>query len=83
MINICNVSAASVNVSVFHDIDGTTADQSTALLYTHPLAVGAILQIDAPISDYASAGTIRVQVSVANAANFTLYGSIGGEVVTP
>jgi len=83
VINVCNVSAAAVDVSIFHDVDGTTYDQTTALLYTHTLAVGAVLQIDAPIGDYQNAGSIGVQVSIANAANFTLYGSVEGETVVP
>ena len=82
-INICNVSAAAVDISVFHDVDGSTADQTTALVYTHSLAVGAVMQIDAPIDDYQNAGTISVQVSVANAANFTVYGKLHGETVVP
>lgn len=81
LINIANVSAAPVDVSVFHDIDGTTYDQTTALLYTHTLAVGAMIQIESGIADYRAAGNLGVQSSVANAATFTIYGTVEGERV--
>lgn len=83
VVNICNVSAAAVDVSLFHDVDGTTWDQTTALIYTHTLQVGDVLQIDAPLGDYQFGGSLGCQVSVANAATFTLYGSLEGETVTP
>jgi len=81
LINICNVSTADVVVSVFHDVDGVTYDQSTAILYTHTLSAGGMLQIEGNIADYRAAGNIGVQSSVANAATFTVYGTISGERV--
>jgi hypothetical protein len=79
LINIANVSEAPVDVSVFHDKDGTTYDQTTALLYTHTLAIGGAIQLEADFADYLAAGNLGVQSSVANAATFTLYGEIEGE----
>lgn len=83
VLHVCNVSAAPVNISIFHDVDGTTWDQTTALLYTYVLQVGGAIQIDAPLGDYQFLGSVGVQVSIANAATFTLYGSLDGETLVP
>lgn len=79
LINISNVSSAAVNVSLFHDIDGTTYNQTTALIYQHTLEVGEVVQIDGLIADYLAAGNLGCQSSVADAATFTVYGYIDGE----
>ena len=77
----CNVSAANVDVSIFHDKDGTTYDETTALVFTHTLAKGETLSLSKIISDYLEDGNVGVQSSVANAANFTAYGEEAGDRV--
>lgn len=78
LIVVCNTTASPVNFSIFHDKDGTTYDQSTALYYAKALAANDTLLIPfhAPNAGLAvrSGGNIGVQSSVANALTFTLYG---------
>tara|TARA_R110002074_G_scaffold144499_3_gene292217 strand:- start:16379 stop:16714 length:336 start_codon:yes stop_codon:yes gene_type:complete len=81
LVSICNVTTSSVDVSLFHDVDGTTYDESTALVWKHTLVAGEILCYESEISDYRAAGNLAVQSSVSNAATFSVYGEIQGERV--
>ena len=81
-INICNVHAASTAaVSIFHDEDGATFSQGTALLWEYNLSVGEVLHFEAPISGYKASSTIGVQSSIPSSTTFTAYGEISGELV--
>lgn len=79
VINVTNVSGAPVDVSIFHDADGTTFDETTAILWAVNLNANSTLQFETTLADYKSAGALAVKVSVANAATFTVYGEIDGE----
>lgn len=76
---ICNTTGSAVDVSLFHDDDGSTYDQSTALIYQDSLAANESriidLEIDAGIV-VDIAGSLGCQVGTANAVNFTVYGGI-------
>jgi len=78
-LHICNVTGSSVDVSVFHDQDGTTFDQSTALIYQYPLAANGWIDIDSLVGEWSNAGNIGIQVGTADAVNFTLYGQASSE----
>ena len=71
---VANVSNGNVDYSVFHDKDGTTYDETTALLWEIrlPRRTSDILELDIPIND--SSGAIGVQIDSADDINFTLYG---------
>ena len=79
LVSICNVTTNPVDVSLFHDVDGTTYDESTALVWKHTLVAGEILCYESEISDYRAAGNLAVKSSVANGATFSVYGEIQGE----
>lgn len=81
LVNICNVTTSHVDVSLFHDIDGTTYDESTALLWNYRLAAGEVLSYESEISDYRAAGNLGVKSSEGDAATFTVYGEVNGERV--
>jgi len=86
LIHVVNTSnVLSVNISVFHDPTGSTYDEDTALVDEYALGPGDIFQLggDNQFSDYLANGTIGVQASVANIANFKIYGALAGETVTP
>lgn len=76
---VCNTSGGNADYSIFHDDDGTTFNQTTALFYTKTLATKSTDVINA--EDFASGvsiatgGAIGVQSSVADALTFTLYGA--------
>ena len=78
-LHICNVTGSSVNVSVFHDADGTTFDQTTAIIYQYPLAANGWIDIDELVGEWTADASIGIQVSVADAATFTLYGRAEAE----
>lgn len=79
LIVVCNTTASNSDFSLYHDDDGSTFDQTSALFYAVPVAgnttvtissdsIGAGLQV-------AASGQIAVQTSVANALTFTIYGT--------
>jgi len=81
LVNICNVSTGSVEVSLFHDTDGTTYTEATALVWKHSLLPGEILcySPDNGISGYQAAGNLGGKCDVTDGATFTVYGEIEGE----
>ena len=80
-----NNSGSSVDVTIYHDSDGTTYDDTTCILATTTLSAGDTLDFSPGdgdykgISDYQSAGSIGVKTSAANSVNFTAYGVVEGE----
>lgn len=79
LINITNVAGSDTTVSIFHDANGTTYDESTALIWQVPLVSGETIHFEAKIADYQKAGGVGIQTSVGSAATFTAYGEIAGE----
>lgn len=76
---IANVSGASLDVSLFHDADGTTYTEDTALMFEQSLAAGGTILFEGAIAHYLDAGNLGCKVSVANGATFTAYGTVTGE----
>ena len=74
-IKIANVSSSVASARVFHDQNGTTYDQSTALVYDFKLRPGDILEIDHIFVNNPS-GHIAYRSSVANALTATVYGVV-------
>lgn len=72
-IMISNVSGSSATYRIYHDDDGTTYDQSTALFYDVAIEGGAthILSVYLPIVD---GGNLAVESNTGNALTFTAYG---------
>lgn len=81
---IANVSGSSATCRLFHDDDGTTYDQTTALLYDATIAGGESLvwgdNPDGAGIIVAPGGTIGVRTGTASAFTFTLYGITQGQV---
>lgn len=75
---VCNTSGADATCRLFHDDDGSTYDESTALFWDVAVAAGETLVISAqsPSStiQVGIGGTVGVRSSVASALTFTLYG---------
>lgn len=74
-IKICNVSSGSAFVRVFHDQNGTTYDESTALVYDLKILPGELLELDHIFANNPS-GNIAYRSSVANALTATVYGVV-------
>lgn len=78
LIAVCNTTGSPANMSIFHDDDGSTFDQTTALHYAQAVAANTTTYIK-PESIGAGLsmnkdGQIGVQTSVSNALTFTIYG---------
>jgi len=71
---VCNQTAASADYRVFHDDNGTTYDETTALFYDVTLSANAtdILPLHIGMDD--DSGNIAVRTDTNNALTFTLYG---------
>jgi len=82
LIHCANVSGASIDISLFHDVDGTTYDQDSALVYVHTIPAGGVFQLESSLVGYSTDENFGVQCSVANGVTFTFYGVLRGEVFT-
>ena len=68
-----------LNITVYHDDDGTTYDDDTAIMHETRLKLlqdGRLIQAQHPGSGIVikPGGSIGIQTSVADEVNFTLYG---------
>jgi hypothetical protein len=81
LINIVNVGAGSIKVSLFHDRDGTTYTTATALMWDVDLPAGSLIEFEVTkgFADYTESGSIGVQTNTADSVTFTCYGEILGE----
>ncbi|MBT8342936.1 MAG: hypothetical protein KJP07_23250 [Desulfatitalea sp.] len=70
-----NVTSAPALLRVFHDQNGNTYDQSTALVYDLKLMPGEIFELDHVFANNPS-GNIAYRSSVANALTATVYGVV-------
>jgi len=78
LIAICNTTAGAVNYSLYHDDDGSTFDQTTALHYSQSISANSTVYVGAESIGAGIVvkpdGQIGIQTSSANALTFTLYG---------
>lgn len=74
-IKIANTTAAAVAVRVFHDDNGTTYDESTAIVWDVEVDTGQILEIDKIFMDDAT-GNLAYRSASANALTATVYGIV-------
>lgn len=74
---ICNTSGSSAKFSVYHDDNGTTYDQTTALYYGVALTGTAVIEAQFPGGGFtvASGGNLAVQTDTGSALTFTVYGA--------
>ena len=71
---ICNVSGGAANIRLFLDDDGTTYDESTALIFDLPLANTDYIVIDGPFGMSNASGNLAGRTSVNSALTFTVFG---------
>ena len=74
-ITLCNTTGSAATVRLFIDDDGTTYDESTAILYDVTIDANSFLQIDGfyPMND--PSGNIAYQQGTANAITITVFGA--------
>lgn len=74
-VKISNISPENVKCSVFHDDNGTTYNETTAIIYEMMIQPGAILELD-HIYMNDSTGNLAVQSDTSGALNVTVYGIV-------
>lgn len=82
---VCNTTGGAVTYRIFHDEDGTTYDETTALYFNNTLGANVTERITARdlfIYMANSSGNIGVRTSSGNAITFTLYGVEYDDMVT-
>ena len=73
---ICNTSTdGTVSARVFHDDDGLTYDETTALAWDIPVGSNSVVNLELSVYLSDATGNIGVRSNVANALTFTAYGS--------
>lgn len=79
MIAICNTTSTAAAFSLYHDDDGSTFDQTTALHYEQNIPGNTTLYISADSMGggitVSTDGQIGVQTDTANALTFSVYGT--------
>lgn len=75
-IMICNTGGVAVKFRLFHDDDGTTYDETSALFWDISLIADETVTLTFEKGIYmdVSTGNFAVRTSVANALTFTIYG---------
>lgn len=77
-IAICNTTGSAAAASLFHDDDGSTFDQTTALMYAYSVAANTTHWVKAEGEGCGivvkPAGQIGVQSGTGSALTYTLYG---------
>lgn len=81
LIMVCSSTANDTTFSIYHDADGTTYDESTALYFNAPIRSNdvAYLELPTPITNVDSTGNLAVKSGEASGLTFTVYGEILGE----
>jgi hypothetical protein len=74
-VKICNVSTNQALVRVFHDLNGSTYDETTALVWDLAIAPGGLFELDHIFIANAS-GHLACRTDTANAINATVYGVV-------
>jgi hypothetical protein len=78
---IANTGSGTIKVSIFHDEDGTTWDQTTALVWEKSIATDDYLHLiyTKGIAGRGKAGSLAVKTDSSDDATFTVYGYVEGE----
>ena len=78
MIMVCNTTGSSATFRLFHDVDGTTYDETTALYWDNSVNANASVQISYEEGSGLwlnnAAGNVAVRSGTGSALTFTLYG---------
>jgi len=76
-LSVVNTTGSAATFSVYHDSNGTTYDQTTAIYYACAIAANTTTWIE-PQSGFAlepsNTGNLAVQSNTTNALTFTAYG---------
>lgn len=71
---VANVGTSNVSFSLFHDENGTTYNETTAIAWDVTLSRGQFYTTELNIDMLDSAGNFGIKTSSANNLTFTIYG---------
>lgn len=74
-IKVSNTGSNPASIRVFHDHNGSTYDESTAIVWDMPIEAGGLLELDHIFINNPS-GSIAVRSDTANILTVTLYGVV-------
>ncbi len=73
---ICNTTAIEAVYSLFHDEDGTTYDETTAIAFSVPLIGNGLVELEFNFWMLgANGGNLAIKTGTNSALTFTVYGS--------
>jgi len=75
-INICNTDTAAHTVRIFHDNDGGTFDETTALIWNMSVPGNGTVVFDVYVAMGNPAGQIGIYANTAEKVTVTLYGAV-------
>ena len=73
---VANTSGSAATVRIFHDDDGTTYDESTALAWDVNIPADSVWDREVTLCMNDSTGNLAYRSSVANALTITAYGVV-------
>lgn len=71
---VCNVTAADAIYDLYHDDDGTTYDETTALYFGRTVTANMTHELELNIDMANPDGNLAVRSDVTSAVNFSAYG---------
>lgn len=71
---ICNTTGSAATYRVFHDDNGVTYDESTALYFDETVAANTTIVKSLRVDMADAAGNLAIRTDTANALTFTAYG---------
>lgn len=83
LILVTNTSSDNASATIYHDADGTTYSEATALVWSAQIKPNdtAYFEFPIPISNINSNGNLAVRSGSASALTFTVYGTLQGDRV--
>ena len=72
---ICNTGTTAASARVFHDDNGSTFDETTALAWDILVGTASVATLDLSVALSDDTGKLGIRSSVASALTFTAYGS--------
>ncbi len=72
---VCNTTGSAAKYRLFHDNNGTTFDESTALFFDATIAANTTVDLEIFLAMDDSDGNLAYRTDTANALTITVYGA--------
>ena len=71
---ICNTTGSAANASVYYDADGTTYDETTAIVFDTPIPANDQMVIEVPWTMDQTGATVGIKTGTGSALTFSIFG---------